>query len=77
MSRNTMLHVHVDAFTTVSIQLLGIMEISELLEVAPATVSKWIQREILPEPDVELGIGKIWNQATIEQWARATNRLLD
>ena len=57
------------------IYLLGITEISELLEVAPATVTKWGQRGLLPEPDVELSIGRIWKGSTIVKWARETGRL--
>jgi len=59
------------------IELNGVAEIAEFLGVEPATVTKWAQREILPDPDAELSIGKIWKTWTIVEWARETGRLPD
>ena len=56
------------------IELVGVAEISELLGVEPATVTKWAQRGILPEPDLVLSIGKIWIVETVIEWARETGR---
>jgi hypothetical protein len=57
------------------IVLVGVKEIAERLGVPRGTVSIWKLRGLVPEPEVELGLGPVWRWATIERWARKTGRL--
>ena len=56
------------------LDLVGIAEISERLEVARSTVDKWRSRRILPVPDVELASGPVWRWSRVRDWAIRTGR---
>tara|TARA_Y100000361_G_scaffold151289_1_gene168430 strand:+ start:41 stop:493 length:453 start_codon:yes stop_codon:yes gene_type:complete len=55
---------------------LGVTEIAQVLGVKKATVSQWLQRNILPKPDASVNGGrtKIWKTKNIIDWANATGR---
>jgi DNA-directed RNA polymerase specialized sigma subunit len=55
---------------------LGVTEIAQVLGVKKATVSQWLQRNILPKPDASVNGGrtKIWKLKNIIDWANATGR---
>ena len=55
---------------------IGVTEIATLLDVKKATVSQWLQRNVLPKPDASVNGGrtKIWKMQTIVKWANATGR---
>jgi len=48
------------------VTIYGITEIARALEVDPALVSKWSERNKLPAPDAVLSVGPVWLAATIE-----------
>lgn len=55
--------------------LVGIPEIAQALEVAPATVSIWRQRGIFPKPAAIVSDRPAWRLETVLGWAEATGRL--
>jgi uncharacterized protein YjcR len=52
------------------LNLVGLAEIAEMANVAPATVRTWARRGQLPEPDAKLSCGPVWHRATISAWLR-------
>jgi predicted DNA-binding transcriptional regulator AlpA len=62
-------------YTDHLVEVVGVAEIAERLEVKVTTVYQWRQRKLLPEPDYPLGMGPAWKWSTIEEWARETRRL--
>lgn len=57
-----------------ALPILGRTEIADLLQVQRGTVNRWIQRKVIPAPDYRLAAGNLWLRATIERWARETQR---
>lgn len=53
---------------------LGMLEVSELLDVSPLTVQKWKQRELLPDAEWEVSGRPAWKRSTIVRWAKQTGR---
>ena len=53
---------------------LGVAEIAAKLRVELATVTKWRHRRVLPDPDHTTASADLWDDQTIERWARRTNR---
>lgn len=53
---------------------VDIAAIAERLEVPKNTVNVWRFRKVLPDPDYPLAVGPVWEWATIEEWAKRTNR---
>lgn len=51
-----------------SVRLYGIAEIAAALNARPKTVSIWLSRGRLPEPDARLAMGPAWLAETIEPW---------
>lgn len=53
-------------------EYMGVKEIAELLGVKQGTISHYIAKEMLPEPDVIIGTGpkatKGWTKETILTW---------
>lgn len=58
------------------LDLVGVTEIAEMLDVHRVTVAKWRQKGILPKPDFELPKRPLWERSTIEEWVRVTGRSL-
>ena len=56
------------------LDLVGLSEVADRLNVARATVDQWRHRDVLPEADWNLGGGPVWLWSTIESWADATGR---
>ena len=50
---------------------LGVTEIAQVLGVKKATVSQWLQRNILPKTDASVNVGrtKIWKTKNIIDFA--------
>ena len=50
---------------------IGVTEIATLLDVKKATVSQWLQRNVLPKPDASVNGGRtiIWKMQTLVKWA--------
>lgn len=60
------------------LQVLGRIEIAELLDVDQRTPHAWYQRDLLPPPDHGSVNGSpAWNRDTIVRWAVITGRLPD
>jgi hypothetical protein len=57
------------------VQLVGLCEIADRLQVQRSTVDQWRHRHVLPAPDFDLRSGPIWWWSTIRQWATMTGRL--
>lgn len=57
-------------------QVLGLMEVAELLGVDKRTPHAWNYRGLLPEADHPAVNGSMaWERSTIVRWAAATGRL--
>lgn len=56
-------------------ELVGLAEIAERLGRSRSVVDQWKWRHRLPEPACEVGGRPAWDWATIEAWARETDRL--
>ncbi|MBT8166681.1 MAG: hypothetical protein KJO97_14145 [Acidimicrobiia bacterium] len=54
--------------------LVGLAEISDRLGVAPATVSRWHRRSMLPDPDLRIGTLELWMWETVRQWGKQRSR---
>lgn len=52
------------------LEVVGLVEIAELLGVERATVRTWYSRGRLPEPDARLAATPVWRLTTIKQWIR-------
>ena len=50
------------------LDIVGLSEVSEMTEIATSTLSAWLRRGHMPEPDVRLSCGPIWHRRTIERW---------
>ncbi len=59
------------------VELVGLSEIAERLNVLRGTVDQWRHRNVLPAPDYDLQAGPIWWWSTIRRWAEQTGRLSD
>ena len=55
--------------------LVGPIEIADRLGVERATVDKWRQRDVLPNPTLMVSGSPVWLWTVINEWARATGRL--
>lgn len=57
--------------------LVGMAEIAQLLDVSKARVDQLArQHPKFPKPVAELSAGRIWRREDVEEWARATGRLV-
>ena len=56
------------------IDLVGVAEIAQSLEVTKATVSTWRERGLLPRPVATLACGPIWRADDVTRWANSTGR---
>ncbi len=56
------------------VELVGLSEIAERLNVQRGTVDQWRHRQVLPEPDFMAG-GPVWWWSTILRWAEQTGRV--
>lgn len=54
--------------------LLGLIEVAELLAVQVPTAYRWRSRGLLPPSEYLLSGSPIWLRSTIEEWARTTGR---
>jgi prophage regulatory protein len=54
--------------------LVGSAEIGRMLGVSRQRVQQLIKRGDFPEPDVVLEMGKVWQRADVEAWARDHGR---
>lgn len=61
-------------YTDHLLEVVGIAEIAERLDVKVETVYQWRQRELLPDPDIYQK-PPLWRWPTVEKWARETRRL--
>lgn len=59
------------------LDVVGLGEIAELLDVKQATAWVWRTRGDLPEPDAVVSKTPIWRRERILEWARVTGRLSD
>lgn len=58
--------------------IVGLIEIADLLEVGKRTPHAWAYRRLLPPPDFEPVNGlRAWHRSTILEWAARTGRLPD
>lgn len=53
-----------------TLDIVGLMEVSEMTGIGSNTLGVWLHRGILPEPDVRLSCGPIWHRSTITRWRR-------
>lgn len=52
-------------------KLYGVQEIADALGVPRGTVSQWLKRGQMPEPDARLAMGPAWTAKRIEGWIEA------
>ena len=52
----------------------GPQEVAAHLGVATATVAKWRQRGVIPQPESIVSGVPLWTSSTIQTWAAATGR---
>jgi len=62
---------------TVALDLVGLEEIAEMLDVARSTTYQWRTRGLLPDPAAVVSRAPIWHRTDIQEWARLTGRLTD
>ncbi len=55
-------------------ELVGLQEIAEMLDVRAATARTWRYRDIMPPPLQELHMGPVWWKRDIVAWAKETGR---
>jgi predicted DNA-binding transcriptional regulator AlpA len=55
--------------------LVGSAEIGRMLGVSRQRVQQLISRDDFPQPEVVLDMGKVWQRADVEAWAKAHGRL--
>ena len=48
--------------------LLDRAAVAKLLDVEPATISSYVSRGQMPQPDLRLGSAPVWHRETIEAW---------
>jgi len=57
-------------------QVLGLVEIADLLGVDKRTPHAWVYRGLMPDPDhPSVNGGRAWNRDTVVRWAALTGRL--
>lgn len=56
------------------LDIVGLAEIAERLDVQRATVDQWRQRRLLPEPAWTVGGRPAWPWQVIDRWAAAHGR---
>jgi hypothetical protein len=54
--------------------LVGISEIAEMFGVSPPRAVQLSQTATFPTPTVELASGRVWERASVEEWAKGTGR---
>jgi hypothetical protein len=52
--------------------LLGLIDISRMLNVTVRTAQNYIAREDFPDPIGRIAAGRVWLQADVERWAKQT-----
>ena len=57
------------------VDLVSTPEIAAMLVVSRQRVDQLTRTEGFPEPAAELAIGRVWERADVEAWARDTGRL--
>ena len=57
------------------VDLVSTPEIAAMLGVSRQRVDQLTRGEGFPEPAAELAIGRVWERADVEAWARETGRL--
>jgi predicted DNA-binding transcriptional regulator AlpA len=57
------------------VDLVSTVEIATMLGVSRQRVDQLTRNEGFPEPAAELAIGRVWERADVEAWARETGRL--
>jgi predicted DNA-binding transcriptional regulator AlpA len=57
--------------------LVGAQEIGAMLGVSRQRVQQLAARDDFPEPEVTLAMGKVWQRAAVEAWARDHGRAVD
>ena len=50
------------------LEIVGLVELAELLGQERGTVRQWYHRGKLPAPDATLAATPVWRTATIERW---------
>ena len=50
--------------------LLGRLEVAQMLGVTTRTVQRYTERNDFPEPVETLATGRVWRQRDIEKWAK-------
>jgi predicted DNA-binding transcriptional regulator AlpA len=56
-------------------RLVSTVEIAELLGVSRQRVDQLSRTKGFPAPEAELAIGRVWDQAAVVAWGKATGRL--
>jgi len=51
------------------LQVVGLAEVAELLDVSKRTATRYTARPDFPEPAAELAMGPIWLRADVERWS--------
>lgn len=57
------------------LELVGISEVADRLQVKRATVDRWRQRELLPAPGWVVSGTPVWLWGEVKAWAVRTGRL--
>jgi predicted DNA-binding transcriptional regulator AlpA len=57
------------------VELVGLKEIAEMLQVSKQRAGQLAARADFPEPLGEISAGRVWKRSEVEEWARAVGRL--
>jgi uncharacterized protein YjcR len=56
------------------LDIVGMTEIAEMLNISVETIKTWNRRGQLPTPDAVVSAGPFWRRSTIERWAKGAGR---
>jgi predicted DNA-binding transcriptional regulator AlpA len=54
------------------LDLVGVPEIAEMLDVSRPSVWRYVRRDDFPKPDAQVSGKRLWKRAAVERWAKKT-----
>jgi predicted DNA-binding transcriptional regulator AlpA len=54
------------------LDLVGVPEIAEMLDVSRPSVWRYVRRNDFPEPDAQVSGKRLWKRTAVARWAKKT-----